>query len=98
MDFDADKGTFYNPAAFKPPASPGYIIVGLDNGTPQVQVTVNTKIPVFMDMDLGASGISTIFTKSFLQANPGIVEGGFRGNGAMIGTLAQIGLGPFQFF
>ena len=44
------------------------------------------------------TGISTIFTRSFLQSNPGIVQGDIRGNGAMIGTLAQVGLGPFQFF
>lgn len=97
IDFDAKTLTFYNPASFKAPAA-GYFVIGLDEGTPQVQVTVNTKVPVYMDLDLGASGISTIFTKSFLQSNPGIVQGDMRGNGAMMGTLAQIGFGPFQFF
>jgi aspartyl protease len=98
IDFDANTITFSNPSTFVPPASAGYIVIGVDGGTPQIRATVNTTVPVFMDLDLGASGISLIFTKSFLQSNPGIVQGDMRGNGGMMGTLAQIDFGPFQFF
>jgi hypothetical protein len=98
IDFDASTVTFSNPLTFTPPTTTGYIVIGLDGGTPQVRTTVNTTVPVFMDLDLGASGISLIFTKSFLQSNPGIVQGDMRGNGGMMGTLAQIDFGPFEFF
>lgn len=98
IDFDKKQITFSNPTNFQTPVSTGYLVIGMDGGTPQIQSTVNAKVPVFMDLDLGASGISLIFTQRFLDANPGILQGGFSYLRAAVGTLAQFDIGPFQFY
>jgi predicted aspartyl protease len=105
IDFDKKAVTFANPATYKDDGTRPALIFALDQGTPQIQATLNQKAQVFMDLDLGDASSITL-TRSFVDRNPGIVprEFGatFIGVGgleeASIGLLAEIDIGPFRFF
>jgi len=104
IDFDKKAVTISNPETFTYAGPGGTMAFGLDGGIPQIQATVDQRLPVYMDLDLGDSS-SLTFTQTFLDANPGIIQGlavhynaGGKIGTAHIGNLPEIAFGPADFY
>ncbi len=105
IDFDKHTVTFADPAMFREPSDVGAVVIGLDDGSPQIQATLDQKAQVFMDIDTG-DDTSMTFTRAFVDKNPGIVAksydmtsvgvGGFESG--YLGSLSELDFGPFKFY